>query len=138
MTPEVVLTSIQLVLARPEAADLRKIHYYAAETGAAVEEVSYIVKLYLGSPPVSNSMGLELYVGDQKIRKYSQFSHGIYFKINDPQQLPALEGQEVRFRRPGAETFINTRVSFPRDIDERRADESVRTHLPTQAEVLRE
>lgn len=142
MTPEIALTTIQLVLARPEPADLRRIHHFTAQTGERIEEVSYIVKLYIESPPVYNSMGLELYVGDEQIRKYSQFKNGIYFKVNDPQQLAALEGQPVRFRRPGSEEFINTGVSFPSedvsDRSQRFLESAERTELPTQEEVLRE
>jgi hypothetical protein len=139
MSLEIVLTNIQLLLARPEMADLRKIHHYAAERGAPVEEVSYIVKLYTETPPVDNSMGVELYVGNQQIRKYSRFKNGIYFKINDPQQLSTLQGEEVRFRRPGAEEFINTGVRLPA---EETIERSLRTadvnQFPTQEEVLRE
>jgi hypothetical protein len=56
MSLEIVLTNIQLLLARPEVADLRKIRHYAVERGAEVEEVSYIVKLYTQTPPVYNCM----------------------------------------------------------------------------------
>ena len=139
MSLEIVLTNIQLLLARPEVADLRKIRHYAADRGAEIEEVSYMVKLYTQTPPVYNSMGVELYVGNQKIRQYSQFKNGIYFKVNDPQQLSALQGEEVRFRRPGADEFINTGVRLPSQETIKR---SLRTadvnQLPTQEEVLRE
>lgn len=139
MSLEIVLTNIQLLLARPELADLRKIHHYAAERGAEVAEVSYIVKLYTEAPPVDDSLGVELYVGNQQIRQYSRFKNGIYFKINDPQQLSSLQGEEVRFRRPGADEFINTGVRLPA---EETIERSLRTadmsQLPTQAEVLQE
>ncbi|MGI0484974.1 hypothetical protein ACN4EK_06020 [Pantanalinema rosaneae CENA516] len=138
MSLEIVLTSAQLMLARPEVADLRRIHHFAAERREKVEEVSYIVKLYVQSPPVYDSRGVELYVGDQQIRQYSQFSNGIYFKVNDPQQLATLQGEEVRFRRPGSDEFINTGVRIPqRDRDRNLVAVDV-TQLPTQAEVLRE
>ena len=113
MSLEIVLTSIQLLVARPEEADLRKIQHYAAERGADTEEVSYLVKLYIKTPLVQDSMGVELYVGDQPIRRYSQFKNGIYFKVNDPQKLSSLRGREVRFRRPGTDELISTGVRFP-------------------------
>lgn len=139
MSLEIVLTNIQLMPARPEVADLRKINHYATERGTEVEEVSYIVKLYTATPPVYNSMGMELYVGSQEIRKYSQFKNGIYFKINDPQQLSKLQGEEVRFRRPGADEFINTGVRLPaNETINRRLTTVGISHLPTQEEVLRE
>jgi hypothetical protein len=139
MNSEIVLTAIQLLLTRPEAADLRRLQHYAAERGRAVEEVSHLVKLYIESPPRDNSMGFELYVGDERIRKYSQFANGIYFVVNDPQQLSVLRGREVRFRRPGSEEFINTGVIFPNETPEaglRDAGEAV--SLPTRSELLRE
>ena len=139
MSLEIVLTNIQLLLARPEAADLRKIRHYAAERGAEVEEVSYMVKLYTQTPPVYNSMGVELYVGDQQIRQYSQFKNGIYFKVNDPQQLSTLQGEEVRFRRPDTDEFINTGVRLPAEETINRSLSTADIpQLPTQAEVLRE
>ena len=138
MNPEIVLTTIQLLLARPEAADLRKQRHYAAEIGADVEEVSYIVKLYLKNTPPYDNMGFEFYVGDQRIRKYSQFKNGIYFKINDPRRLSALRGKEVRFRRPGSEEFTSTGINFPEAVTERRLEDAEATQRPTQKEVLRE
>lgn len=139
MSLEIVLTHVQLQLARPEAADLRRIQHFAATRGADVEEVSYIVKLYIETPPVQNSLGAELFVGDQLIRQYSQFKNGIYFKINDPQQLATLQGGEVRFRRPGSDEFINTGMQLPaaEPVDRGLRGENI-NQLPTQAEVLRE
>jgi hypothetical protein len=138
MSLEIVLTNVQLLLARPEMADMRKIHHYAAERGAHIEEVSYIVKLYTENLPV-DSLGVELYVGSQQIRKYSQFKNGVYFKVNDPQQLSALEGQEIRFRRPGSEEFANTGVRVPaQETLIRRLSTADPSQLPTQAEVLQE
>ena len=143
MSLEIVLTSIQLLLARPEEADLRKIQHYAAERGvsaADTEEVSYIVKLYLKTPLVHDNMGVELYVGDQPIPRYFQFKNGIYFKVNDPQKLSSLRGREVRFRRPGTDEFISTGVRFP--AAEEKVEGALRAvepaGLPTQEEVLRE
>ncbi|NEP09431.1 MAG: hypothetical protein F6K14_04170 [Symploca sp. SIO2C1] len=141
MSLEIVLTNIQLLLARPEAADMRKIHHYAAQRNASIEEVSYMVKLYTQTPLPTNSMGVELYVGNQKIRKYSQFKHGIYFKVNDPQQLSTLQGEEVRFRTPGTEEFINTGIRVPaEETTERSITTAVREtiQLPTQQEVLQQ
>ncbi|HIK16835.1 MAG TPA: hypothetical protein IGS53_16340 [Leptolyngbyaceae cyanobacterium M33_DOE_097] len=139
MSLEIVLTNIQLLLARPEASDLQKIRYYAAQRGTEVEEVSYIVKLYTQTPMVYNSMGVELYVGDHLIRQYSQFKNGIYFKVNDPQQLTTLQGEEVRFRRPGAEEFINTGVRLPaEEVVERSLRTVDANQLPSQSEILRE
>jgi hypothetical protein len=139
MSLEIILTNIQLLLARPEGADLRKIHHFAADRGAEVEEVSYIVKLYTDTLPVQNSLGVELYVGDHPIRQYAQFKHGIYFKVNDPQQLANLQGGEVRFRRPGTAEFIQTGVRLPAQETINRSFRGADiTQLPTQAEVLRE
>ncbi|NEQ67151.1 MAG: hypothetical protein F6K21_16910 [Symploca sp. SIO2D2] len=151
MSLEIALTNIQLLLARPEAADLRKIHHYAAARNAPIEEVSYIVKLYTQTPLPNNSMGVELYVGSQQIRKYSQFKNGIYFKVNDSQQLSSLQGEEVRFRRPGADEFLNTGVRVPAKDTIARSRRTVVgeiiqgsqasaevNQLPTQEELLRE
>ncbi|WP_088889514.1 hypothetical protein [Leptolyngbya ohadii] len=139
MSLEVVLTNVQLLLARPEEADLRKINHYAARRGAEVEEVSYIIKLYTENLPLYNSMGVELFVGDQQIRQYSSFKNGIYFKVNDPQQLSTLQGEEIRFRRPGTNEFVNTGIRLPAEESANRGTRGADvTQLPTQEEVLRE
>ena len=138
MSLEIVLTNVQLLLARPEAADLRKIRHYATARNAPVEEVSYIVKLYIQTSPIHNNMGVELYVGDQQIRQYFQFKNGIYFKVNDLQQLSTLQGEEVRFHQPGSNEFIDTGVRLPAGDIERSSRTADFTQLPTQEEVLRE
>jgi hypothetical protein len=138
MPLDIVLTAVQLLAARPEAADLRKIHHFAAQTGTSIEEVSYIVKLYTGTSLPQNSLGVELYIGEQPIRQYSQFKNGIYFKVNNPQQLSALQGQEIRFRRPGLDEFINTGIRVPEQSRDRRSLIPESTPLPTQEEVLQE
>ncbi len=137
MPLDVVLTSIQLLPTRPEVADLRKIQHYAAASGSEMEEVSYLVKLYTGDSLPQNSLGVELYVGDRLIRQYFQFKNGIYFKVNDPQQLAALQGQEIRFRRRGEEEFIPTGIRVPEAADRPLRAPNL-TELPTQAEALSE
>jgi hypothetical protein len=140
MSIEIALTQIQLQLAQPEEADLRKIHHYALEKGADAEEVSYIVKLYIKTPLPQDGMGVELYVGDVQIRRYFQFKNGIYFKVNDRQKLSTLRGKEVRFHRPGTDEFINTGVKFPADekAEVMPLKATSTPQLPTQEEVLRE
>lgn len=138
MPLDVVLTGIQLLPARPEVADLRKIQHYAAATGAEMEEVSYLVKLYTGNSLPQDSLGVELYVGDRLIHQYFQFKNGIYFKVNNPQQLEALRGQEVRFRRRGDQEFIHTGIRVPAAESDRPLRAPNLEGLPTQAEALSE
>lgn len=151
MTPEVVVTAVQLLLAQPEAADLRRINHYATERGERIEEVTYVVKVYTDTLPMTNSLGIELYVGEQLIPKYAQFSQGVYFTINDPQLLSRLQGQSIRFRRPGSEDFVTAEIPFPSSVTPTEAlsdrvstfgassDTSLSADsLPTQAELLRE
>ncbi|MFM7448300.1 MAG: hypothetical protein ACKO24_06865 [Leptolyngbyaceae cyanobacterium] len=139
MPLDIVLTAIQLLPAQPEAADLRKIHHLAAATETPIQEVSYIIKLYTGSSLPQNSLGVELYVGNQPIRQYFQFKNGIYFKVNNPDQLAALQGQEVRFRRPGLDQFVNTGIQVPiMEAGDRRSLLEPAAQLPSQAEVLQE
>lgn len=138
MPLDVVLTGIQLLPVRPEVADLRKIQHYAAATGAEMEEVSYLVKLYTGNFLPQDSLGVELYVGDRLIRQYFQFKNGIYFKVNDPQQLEALRGQEVCFRRRGEEERVHTGIRVP-EIEVASPLRAPNLQgLPTQADALNE
>jgi hypothetical protein len=144
MSLEIVVTKIQLRLARPEEADMRKIQHYAAESGAALAEAepaSALVKLYLQTPLPTDGMGIELYVNDQLIRRYSTFKNGIYFKVNDPQKLSNLRGGEVRFHRPGTDEFLDTGVTIP-DAEDTEDPAALRAggavELPSQEEVLRD
>jgi hypothetical protein len=143
MSLEIVLTDIQIQQARPEEADLRKIQHYAAigdGPPADTEPASTLIKLYLKTPIPEDSAGVELFVGDHLIRRYSQFKNGIYFKVNDPRLLNELSGGEVRFRRPGTDGFIGTGVRL--SIGDPAALKALRSMgaapLPSQADVLRE
>ena len=118
---------------------MRKIRHYSTELAAPLPEIAYIVKLYLATMPPPDDMGYELYIGDQQIRKYTQFNGGIYFKITNPEQLAMYRGQKVRFRRPGAAEFIATEVAFPVIETRPRDAEDLRERtLPSQDDVLRE
>ena len=86
-------------------------------------------------------MGIELYVNDQLIRRYSTFKNGIYFKVNDPQNLSILRGGEVRFHRLGTDEFLDTGVTIP-DAEDTEDPAALRAggavELPSQEEVLRD
>src|SRR3954447_21349744 len=138
MGENITLQSIEVHEVRPQAADLRKIRRHSAERAALLPEITYLVKLNLAVMPPPDALGYELYIGDQLIRKYSQFKNGVYFKVADPAQLEVYRGQQVRFRRPGADEFIETNVTFPA-VTAELSDAAPRARsLPTQDDVLRE
>src|SRR4051812_20205213 len=93
--PQVARVDIQAV--DPEAADRKHIAYLRAKNNVSLEDVAYLIKIYLSAPlPVTGS-GLALYVGNTQIDKYWQFPKGIYFNVYDPAFVGAHAGQEVRF-----------------------------------------
>jgi hypothetical protein len=139
MADQITVNSIEVHEVRAEAADLRKLRRHGAEMSAPLPEIAYVVKLYLEKLPPADALGYELYVGAQKIRKYSQFKDGIYFKVTNPAELQVYQNQKVRFRRPGSDEFIETDVSFPvlkAEISGAKAP-SPRS-LPTARDVLRD
>ena len=138
MAAELVIQAIEVHPVQATPADLRKLEHLSTVSETPLPEVSYVVKLYLESLPPADALGYELYVGDQMIRKYSQFEKGIYFRTTSPEQLAVYRGQKVRFRRPGSDKFIETEVTFP--ALEARLDAVERSRagaLPTEEEVLR-
>ena len=117
---------------------MRKIRHAATQVGRTAAEICHLVKLYIGTEALYDGLGVELYIGDHKVRKYAQFKGGIYFKVMNSAQAAALRGQRVRFRRPGSQQFIDTGVDVPVEGAARRSLAAALVELPTQEEALRE
>ena len=130
---------IEVVPARPSEAELRKIRQHkTAAAEKAEEEVIYLVKIYLDKLPEPTGIAYPLYVGEQQIRKYTEFPGGIYFKLYDPGMLEKMAGQKVRFGSAVKPGFIDTDQDFP-DVNAAellRDTQKVRKELPTRQEEL--
>jgi len=109
--PEFQVTRVEIVASEPNAGELRKIR--ARATAAAGQlEATYLVKIYMDVLPEPSGTGYELWIGDQQIRKYTQFEGGIFFKVYDLESLGAMDGASIRFRRQGDEDFIPLKMEY--------------------------
>lgn len=106
------VTNVEIVPVDPEVADRRNLAYLRAKNNVALEDVTYLVKLYLDVPLPATGAGLALYIGDTPIAKYWQFAKGIYFNVYDPSFVAAHAGEEIRFSED-RETFIETGSNLP-------------------------
>jgi hypothetical protein len=103
----------------------------------------YIVKVYLsGMPPVDDD-GFDVMVGDKSIGEYGSFSGGIFFKVYDPNTIPAKAGKELSIIRRGK--TIKTGVVFPSEVSRESIDNTIlqnktsgETPYPSIADVLRQ
>ena len=138
---DIKVTSVKVVPAQPDAADLRKIKHFAKERSMALEEVTMVYKVYLESLPEPTGQAMELFIDDHQIRKYTPFENGIFFTVNDPDVVESLAGGEVCFVLPDQEDVLRTGVRIPDSkrktmeaeaVDKGRKDDA----LPTKLEVL--
>jgi hypothetical protein len=137
---EIRVSAIEVRAAQPKAADTRKIQFIAETRDASLEEIAYIVKLYVEDVErFYTSLGYRLFVGDYEIKKYAGFKNGIYFKVYDPDFLAQHAGEKVQFTIDGVE-FVDTGVTFPEySTDAEIAFEAgAAAGLPTQEQVLSE
>lgn len=98
--PSFEVTKVEVVASEPNAGELRKILFLAPDTDERAA-TTYLVKIYLKTLPEPAGANYELWIGDRKVRKYTQFKGGIYFKLYDIESVKLLEGAPICFRREG-------------------------------------
>ncbi|MGH8547421.1 MAG: hypothetical protein ACRERU_02225 [Methylococcales bacterium] len=100
----------------------------------------YIVKLYIDDwSPFYTSRGYRLFIGENEIKKYAGFRHGLFFKVYDPDFLAENVGKMIRFSVDGVD-FSDTGVRLPDHSVGVLAAASLTDDggLPTQEQVLAE
>jgi len=101
------ITAVEVVAAQPTEADRAAI----AHMGVKEPEAVYVVKVRLkGKPPVT-SMAWALYVDDELVPKYWEYTGGIYFTVFNPQFFIRHEGKQLRFSQNGID-FFDTGVAL--------------------------
>lgn len=128
--------AVEVVAAQPTEADSALIAQLDAGPDKSLPAVAYIVKLKLKALPEPTSEGWALYVDDLRIPKYWAYSHGIYFKVFDPQFFKEHKGGALRFSQNHTE-FIETglKLAVPAARDKKSARAAAR--LPSQDKVLK-
>ncbi len=143
--PEVTVPKVVRVevhAARPEAADLRKIHHYSDDRAVDLPQVTWVYKIYLDELPEPAGAGLELLVGDHSVRKYSAFPGGLFFTVNDPDLIEKMAGGDVRFRVHGTDEVVEGGARMPpAELAPHghglAVDSAADAELPAQLDLLR-
>jgi hypothetical protein len=132
------VANVEVVATQSQPADTEKIAFLKT-TNAALNDVTYIVKVNLSAPLPVTSAGFTLYVGDYQVRKYSAFPGGIYFKVYDPNFFVDHGGEPLKFSVLGmAAQETGSRLPTLPGADAaatRGLQQS--SELPTQEQILR-
>ncbi len=134
---DIKVTSVEVVMVQPDAADLRKIKHFAKTRSMEIEHVTTVYKVYLESLPEPTAQAVKLFIDDYQVRKYTPFENGIFFVVNDPEVVESLAGGEVGFALPGQEEVLRTGVHIPDSKKMTMGRERIGEVLPTKLEVLR-
>jgi hypothetical protein len=124
------ITSVEVVAAQPTEADRAAVAHMGIKEPKAV----YVVKVRLKQKPPVTSMAWALYVGDELVSKYWEYTDGIYFTVLDLQFFVRHKGKQLRFTQNGID-FFDTGVELTAPAPS--VAEGTAIGLPLQAEVLK-
>ena len=123
------ITTVEVVAAQPTEADRAAIAHMGVKEPKAV----YVVKVRLTAKPPVTSMAWALYVDDELVSKYWEYTDGIYFTVFDPQFFIRHQGKQLRFSQNGID-FFDTGVEL---APAPSVAEGNAIKLPPQADVLK-
>jgi len=123
------IAAVEVVPAQPTEADRAAIAHIGVREAKAV----YVVKVRLKAKPPVTSMAWALYVDDERVAKYWEYTDGIYFTVFDPQFFVRHQGKRLRFSYDGTD-FFDTGVDL---APAPSVTDSNATRLPLQADVLK-
>lgn len=91
-----VFTGIDVVPARPGRADLRNLAWLRGTEPSPVPEQVYVVRIHVEGDLPTTGAGLELYLGDYRVRKFNPREGGLWFKVFNPRFFRKHAGRAVR------------------------------------------
>ena len=122
------IDAVEVVAAQPTETDRAAIaHLGVKEPPKAV----HVVKVRLKAKPPVTSMAWALYVDDELVPQYWEYTDGIYFTVLDPQFFTKHKGKQLRFSQNGTD-FFDTGVKLTAP-----AASAAAAKLPLQSEVLK-
>jgi hypothetical protein len=121
------ITAVEVVAAQPTEADRAAIAHMGVKEPGAV----YVVKVRLKTKPPVTSMAWALYVNDERVPKYWEYTDGIYFIVLDPQFFIRHQGKQLRFSQNGTDFFDTAVELAPAPLIANTIK------LPLQADVLK-
>ncbi len=106
------ITGIEIIPIEPRAIDLTYLENISRAEGVQLPRVAYIVKIFLDQLPAPTGAGMQVLLGEEPIRRYGQFSRGIFLLVHNPRFLSEHAGAPIRFRWDGTEPS-DTGWQFP-------------------------
>jgi len=123
------IAAVEIVAAQPSEVDRAAV----AHMGATAPKAVYVVKVKLQAKPPVTSMAWALYIDDERIPKYWEYTDGIYFTVPDSQFFSRHKGKQLRFSRNGTD-FFDTGVKLAPAPSVAHGSAA---RLPLQADVLK-
>lgn len=128
--------AVEVVAAQATEADSALMVQLDTGPAKALPGAAYIVKMQLETVPEATSQGWALYVDDLRIPKYWAYSHGIYFKVFDPQFFTDHQGGKLRFSQNGTD-FTDTGLTLGAPAAPEKKSARAAARLPLQDDVLK-
>jgi hypothetical protein len=122
------IAAVEVIPAQPTEADRAAIAHMGMKEPRAV----YVVKVRLKAKPPVTSMAWVLYVGDERVPKYWEYTDGIYFIVFDHQFFTRHKGKQLRFSQNETD-FFDTGVEL---APAPSVADGNAMRLPLQADVL--
>ncbi len=107
-----VVTSVEIVPAQPDPADRKVLAFQRASNNRPLEDIAYVVKLFLAEALPPTGAGFALFLDETRIPRYSGFDGGIYFTVHDPQFLANHAGTAIQFKHDAGQ-MIKTQTLLP-------------------------
>jgi hypothetical protein len=103
------IAAVEVIAAQPTETDRAAIAQMGVkESPKAV----YVVKVRLKAKPPVTSMAWALYVDDELVPQYWEYTGGMYFTVLDPHFFTRHKGKQLRFSQNGTD-FFHTGVKLP-------------------------
>lgn len=129
--------SVQIVMAEPTESDSAMIAQFKAQEDKSLDLAAYLVMLKLERKPEPTGAGWALFVGNERIPKYTEYRYGVYFKVLDPDFLREHQGKPLRFSQNEVDFFdTGLKLAMPKAQPKTAASRAV-AKLPRQDELLK-
>jgi hypothetical protein len=122
------VAAVEVVAAQPTETDRVAIAHMGVKQAP---EAVHVVKVRLKTKPPVTSMAWALYVDDELIPQYWEYTDGIFFTVLDPQFFTRHKGKQLRFSYNGID-FLDTGVKLTAP-----AASAPTAKLPLQSDVLK-
>jgi hypothetical protein len=131
-SPYPAVTGIEIVPFQPREVDRLYLASLSRRRSTPLPPVAYLVKIAFEQPFRFGADGLDVFVGDEAIRRgYGMFPGGIFLLVHDPDFLRRHGGDAIAFTTDGV-TRHDTGARLPNQaVDARPASNAAAQPLPS-------